>query len=239
MRLLFGWLHYSVSWFTTMSLGSELRPQSPCCKDKIKSAKCFSGKTGHWGSNWHLTQAVIFFMCCWMAVHKDVKVFSIKQQSGKNPKRTYFNSCPLNWVLTLLNTNGNNCTNTYGKSPLESNFCLYKWSLYCISMQHKNLSTYQHNSTFSLLTNEFMLHLFTAMNYQVTNDTVSPWQYKDGYVNIYIKEVSLYEYEIFSNAASKIVKRVTMSHWHLNSPGSWYHLLVPLLWNKKKIFHQS
>lgn len=180
-------------------------------------------------------------MCCWMAAHKGVKVFFIKQQSGKKPKRTYFISCPLNWALTLLSTNGNKCTNTDGKWFLESNFCLYKWSLYCISLEYKNLSSYQHNSTYSLLTKESMFHLFTAMNYQVTNDTMSSWQYKNGYVNIDIKEVFLYKYAIFSNSSSKIVKRVILSHWHLNSPGSWYHLLVPLLWNKKKLFsfHQS
>lgn len=34
------------------------------------------------------------------------------------------------------------------------------------------------------------------MNYQVTNDAASPWQYKNGYVNIYIKEVFLYKYVI-------------------------------------------
>lgn len=34
------------------------------------------------------------------------------------------------------------------------------------------------------------------MNYQVTNDAASTWQYKNGYVNIYRKDMFLYEHEI-------------------------------------------
>lgn len=110
------------------------------------------------------------------------------------------------------------CINTYGKWLLEGNFCLYKWSLYCISLKHKNLSSYQHNSTYSVLTNELMVHLFSAMNCQVTNARVSPWQYKNGYVNIYRKEVFLYKYVIFSNASSKIVKRCPIDTWIVQVP---------------------
>lgn len=62
-----------------------------------------------------------------------------------------------------------------------------------------------------------MFHLFTEMNYQVANDAMSPWQYKYGYVNTDIKEVFLYKCAIFSNASSKIVRWIMLSHWHLSS----------------------